>query len=435
LRILLVNPWIYDFSAYDFWVKPLGLLYISKILKNLGHEVFLIDALDRLHPSVKNITPRSNEFGCGHYYKKEVPKPEILKNIPRKYKRYGMPEDIFIDELKKIPEPEIVLVTSGMTYWYKGAFEVIEIVKKHFPDSFVVLGGIYATLCYEHAEKYSGADLVFAGSDIKELLKKIGIESPLIPLSFSDYPMPDFDIYPELEYVCLRTSVGCVFNCSYCAVRFLNPKFEQKSSDKIVNEIGYFVKKLKVKNVVFYDDALLFNSKNHIEKILSEIIEKNLNCYFHTPNGLHAKYITKELACLMYKSGFVFPRISLETSSLKLQKTTGNKVTNEDLTFAIENLCSAGYENKDIIVYIMIGLPEQELADVEETIDFLKKLKVRISLSEYSPIPHTFDWEKLYIDDSIDPLLHNNSIFSLNLYGEKLQKIKDMVRLHNSSLV
>ncbi|MFQ5628541.1 MAG: hypothetical protein ACE5I1_07255 [bacterium] len=28
---LLVNPWITDFAAYDFWSKPLGLLYIASV--------------------------------------------------------------------------------------------------------------------------------------------------------------------------------------------------------------------------------------------------------------------------------------------------------------------------------------------------------------------------------------------------------------------
>jgi len=32
-HILLVNPWITDFTAYDFWLKPLGLLSIASILR------------------------------------------------------------------------------------------------------------------------------------------------------------------------------------------------------------------------------------------------------------------------------------------------------------------------------------------------------------------------------------------------------------------
>ena len=31
-RILLVNPPIYDFAAYDFWLKPYGLLRVAGLL-------------------------------------------------------------------------------------------------------------------------------------------------------------------------------------------------------------------------------------------------------------------------------------------------------------------------------------------------------------------------------------------------------------------
>jgi len=29
-KILLINPWVHDFAAYDFWLKPLGLLYLEE---------------------------------------------------------------------------------------------------------------------------------------------------------------------------------------------------------------------------------------------------------------------------------------------------------------------------------------------------------------------------------------------------------------------
>jgi len=28
--LLLINPWVYDFAAYDLWAKPLGLLYLAE---------------------------------------------------------------------------------------------------------------------------------------------------------------------------------------------------------------------------------------------------------------------------------------------------------------------------------------------------------------------------------------------------------------------
>ena len=38
-HILLVNPWIHDFAAYDFWAKPLGLLILAAVLRGQGCSV------------------------------------------------------------------------------------------------------------------------------------------------------------------------------------------------------------------------------------------------------------------------------------------------------------------------------------------------------------------------------------------------------------
>jgi hypothetical protein len=51
-NILLINPWIHDFAAYDFWLKPLGLLYLSGFLRQTGHQVHFIDCLDPYHQAM-----------------------------------------------------------------------------------------------------------------------------------------------------------------------------------------------------------------------------------------------------------------------------------------------------------------------------------------------------------------------------------------------
>ena len=47
MRALLVNPWVYDFKAFDFWNKPVGLLIVADILKKFGFEIDFIDCMDR----------------------------------------------------------------------------------------------------------------------------------------------------------------------------------------------------------------------------------------------------------------------------------------------------------------------------------------------------------------------------------------------------
>ena len=73
--ILLINPWIHDFAAYDLWIKPIGLLSIAAILKKSGFAVHFIDCLDINHPGMLSnpeIKPPSRkETGKGHFYKEE----------------------------------------------------------------------------------------------------------------------------------------------------------------------------------------------------------------------------------------------------------------------------------------------------------------------------------------------------------------------------
>lgn len=51
-RILCINPWIYDFAAYDYWSKPLGLPYIASFLRERGVAVDFLDCLDKWHPQL-----------------------------------------------------------------------------------------------------------------------------------------------------------------------------------------------------------------------------------------------------------------------------------------------------------------------------------------------------------------------------------------------
>ena len=111
-HILLVNPWIYDFAAFDLWLKPLGLLYLSSILKKYDFKISLIDTMDRKHPSMQKHPSKDKNYGTGKFYNETIDKPAILNFIPRKYRRFGMPPDIFLHNLQQIKNPDIIFITS-----------------------------------------------------------------------------------------------------------------------------------------------------------------------------------------------------------------------------------------------------------------------------------------------------------------------------------
>lgn len=437
MRALLVNPCIHDFASYDLWSKPLGLLNIASTLKGIGCKISLIDCLDRFHPELKKFLdikhPKSTPYGSGPYYSEPIQKPAIFKSIKRRFKRYGMPIELFEKLIAKEPRPDVILVTSGMTYWYPGVIEAIKILKNKFPDVPLILGGVYATICYKHALEYSGADFVYKGSDIKEIIELV---SKITDANFN-YPeigkrlFPSYGLYKELPYVTLRTSEGCPFKCSYCGWHLLRKEFIQADAGFVIDEIEYFSKNLGVKNFSFYDDALLYNAENHIIKILEGILKKGIKANFHTPSGLHIRFITPGIAQLLKRAGFISPRLGFETAEPRRQIETGSKTDTEGFLQALKYLKNAGYRSEDIAVYLLIGLPEQSIEEIRKSIEFVASEKTRIFLEEYSPIPGTPYYLKSGLSEDADPLMHNNSAFPL-YRPDDCQKLQDLKNLaHN----
>jgi hypothetical protein len=92
--LILINPWIYDFAAYDLWSKPLGLLSLATDLRRKGFHVHLIDCMDVDHPAMMEGStlkrPKRRQYGTGKYWRQRVPKPAALAEIDRPYSRYGL---------------------------------------------------------------------------------------------------------------------------------------------------------------------------------------------------------------------------------------------------------------------------------------------------------------------------------------------------------
>ena len=432
-HILLINPWITDFAAYNLWIRPVGLLYIVSILRANGFRVTLIDCLD--------FNIKSKKYGDGKFFKTKIEKPPSVKSIPRNYSQYGIPEEMLLKRLSLIEEkPDLIGITSGMTYWYPGVFKLVEITKKFFGGIPIILGGIYATLCYEHAKGYSGADIVFKSGNEWEVLELVSeltgfqLRTPNSILRTNELPYPAFHLYPQPDYICIATSRGCPFHCTYCATPFLTKGFMRRDPLKVAEEIEYWTTKYPIHNIAFYDDSLLIEPSNHFIPMMKEVIKRGIQCNFHTPNALHIREIDEEVADLLFQSGCKTIRLGFETSDEETQIESGGKVNNLEFQNAVKNLKRAGYSGEEIGVYIMVGLPGQRVGEVEESIAFVKETGAKPMLVEYSPIPNTPMFEKakqMSPFDLNEPLFQNNSLLPCQWEGFTLtdyQRLKEGVR-------
>jgi len=433
-RVLLVNPWIYDFAAYNLWIEPLGLWTIAAVLRDNGYRVDVVDCLAP-HPGA----PRPRPDGSGKFLKTAVEKPSLLAHIPRRYGRYGLPLDQFDSVLAAIPPPDLVLVASGMTYWYPGVFEAIRRIRARFGSLPLALGGVYASLCPEHARRHSGADRVIVGPGVVAALRfadeMTGRGSK--PDRYADprtWPAPIHRLVAR-PFAGLNTSWGCAYHCTYCASHRLQPVFIQREPGRVVDEILACARR-GIRDFAFYDDALLLNAEQHLVPILEGVLTAGEGVRFRTPNGLHASKITAGLAALLRQAGFASLRLSLETRNESRQRATGGKVTTAAFERAVGYLREAGFGPSDLGAYILAGLPGQPLSEVEDTVRYVQGLGVQARLALFSPIPGTTDGDRV-LPPGADPLLHNNTVYPYLLspeYVRELQRIKHLAARGNQAL-
>lgn len=434
MRFLLINPWIYDFIAYDFWQKPLGLLYIADFLKRSGHDVYFMDLLNRADEGMPRTKTR--EDGTGKYYYEIVEKPENLKNIPFYFKRFGLPYTTVKSRLEivfKDFRPDYVLMSIAITYWYYGARELIKLIKKIAPSVPVIIGGIFSTLYGPEAKELVGADISIAGDGVKGLEKFINfrLKGDEHWLNVLD---PGYYFYKHIDYLTLITSVGCPFVCKYCAANVLQPDVFQIRPDKVVEIIEKYSKLLGTNNIAFFDDALLFRYKKHFLKVADLIEERLANKRYYLPNGINIRYFTEEVAARLRDFDFKEIRFGLETLVPERQGEIGEKLSNSEFERTVDLVYKYGLE-KEVSFYVLIGLTNQTKDEIEYTIRKVKETSLRVRLTEYSPIPMTLEWERQLknklIKPDMDPLWANSFLlyfrdprYNLTYKNQLLQLIR-----------
>ena len=427
--ILLVNPPIYDFAAYDFWLRPYGLLSAAGRIRTRARFEFF-DYMDRDSDFTAGLKHcKSDKYGRGHFYSEKIPHPEPLKTIPRYFRRFGQPENIFRQFLRSRDNFDFALIQTSMTYWYPGVAEVISDIRRFSPKTKIILGGPYATLCTEHAKNLSPApDMVLKGTDLTPLWKFLSLEpDPTQPALWQVYDRPSTGV--------LKISDGCPFRCTYCSVPVVYGRFRPRNIERALRELQLLIE-LGAKNIAFYDDALLYRAEDVLMPFLHEVIRLKINVNFHSPNALNARFITREIAEVMIEAGFKTFYLGFESVSADWQKNTGSKVFSNELCNAVQTLTEAGADPSEITAYQILGHPQSNLQQLEESMYFVNSLGIKGMLADFSPIPTTPDGQACgkWVDLN-EPLLHNKTAFpTITLGFDKVNQFKDMQRKLNRSL-
>jgi hypothetical protein len=167
---------------------------------------------------------------------------------------------------------------------------------------------------------------------------------------------------------------------------------------------------------------------------LKAVIGENIQVAFHTPNALNVRFLTADLARLLVRAGFEGFFLGLESTTASWQNSSGGKARSDEFAKAVRSLQAAGAQS--ITAYIIVGHPDLDSREVEDSIHFAHQCGARVLLSEFSPIPGTVDGKKCRSWANLDePLMHNKTAFAIRRLGtDSMNRLKSLAHSLNSKL-
>lgn len=396
MKALFVNPYISDFSAYDMWLRPLGLYYLAAaVRRHTGAEIYWLDALDRFQDGVE---ARGRSDGRGKYPRVFLDKPQLYRKVPRQYSRYGIPLELFQKKLAALPDMDVILVTSLMTYWLEGLQFTLKMLKERFPRARVIVGGVLTSLAPGAARSLLAADYLVSGYGEKAVLGilgdlGVGVSAASTGGENIEMPLPAVDLAGTQAFVPLLTARGCPQRCSYCASSLLNPLFLQRRPEDVLAEIAERRSSFGSRHFIIFDDALLADKKKRFLPIFSRLArDSDPAISFHTPNGLHVRKIDRQTAAILHGAGFATLRLGFESLTAEILRNSDNKVRRRQMENAVQNLERAGYRRGQLGAYLLFGYPRQTMKDMVTALAFVGDLGLVPHLSVFSPVPGTADF-------------------------------------------
>ena len=410
MKLLLIQPPVQDFYDTDVRLQPIGLAYLKA-------------AVNKHLPEV-DVIVKDYHAGCGRRtvaIPKELLYLEDYYSITDKspfstfdrYYHFGKPFEAIGKQIAEI-RPDVVGISSLFTPYYREVLEIAARVKRHLGVP-VIIGGSHASAVPEFMLASPFIDYVIRGEGEKplvELLRYLRGENDIASVPNLSYkrndrhcsnPMAENFAIDELPFPELRdtspstyqfagkpmtfmiTSRSCPHKCSFCSVHTtFGTNYRRRSLESVLGEIelryqqGYRV-------IDFEDDNLTYYKKTFKElcrRLIARFPDREMT--FVAMNGISYLSLEDELLELMYQAGFSHLNLALVSSDKTVRETTKRPHTLKAYLKVVRKAHALGFK---VVSYQILGLPNESLESMIQTLAFNARLPVLLGASPFYRTP------------------------------------------------
>lgn len=326
--------------------------------------------------------------------------------------KYGNGIKLAINDLRGVTEEnEIYHVTESDLYLHsiftpfmKEVTDIVNKIRKVFPNSMHVAGGPHVNCCPEESAKLFDTIVLNDGEKSIVTLVNDFMNSKLKPIYrqeetvyYSDYPIANRKYLPRraiadtglmqgedlhLLGASAIFSRGCPFKCAFCANHTYGA-VHYRTPDQVVEEVEYLKKEYQVKCLALRDDNAIPVKKKIARAFLEAIGKTGIKWRGQSrTNG-----ISREMVKLAKEAGCTSLALGLESVSQRVLNLINKKTDLEETKKFLRSLKEIGIGAR---MHLILGLPGETENIVQETLDFISETEPdSVLLLLLSPMPGT----------------------------------------------
>ncbi|MFH8981502.1 B12-binding domain-containing radical SAM protein [Streptomyces varsoviensis] len=428
MRVLLIKPPIRACMVEVGRHVPVGLAYLSAVLRKEGHHTEVFDSLayveDNHIVGEKDLT--------------EIERTKLLHHPRWRHVMHWGARWDRIEAALRERRPDIIGISCMFTPFYEPAYDLARLAKRVHPEATVLLGGQHGTVCFPHVLEVPEIDAVVLGeaeTTIGPLVTALEHGRRLDGLSgiafrcgegrcacpepgaphvrprapfvadLDTLPMPaadqlDFSRYDDAAT--LITSRGCPFSCTFCTVHAtVGREFRARSPENVVEEIQRYVEEFGVRRFLIEDDNFTFDI-DRVHEICRVIRDRGLDVRMRLPNGITVVKLSEDLVRTMVKAGFESLFFGLETTDAARLRQMRKGFTSLSKVAAGASLFRR--YGLDVNGSLIVGLPAQSLGEIAQDSVNCALAGVRFYTNPFYPIPGSPDYQTCLTSGLIDAL-------------------------------